>query len=121
MRNIPFAVFLFFVACAGMVGCSQPEEFPLQGRVVVGIPIPDSVMNPLLKKHRVPGVSLAVITGGKILWARGYGALEQGKPERVDLEGPNGVFMESSGKNDLACDLCLFLENLEPVGVREEI
>ncbi len=34
----------------------------------------------------VPGVSVAVIRGGKVVWAKGYGVLQAGKPEPVDTE-----------------------------------
>src|SRR5690606_19674239 len=34
--------------------------------------------------YKVPGVSIAVIRDGKIAWAKGYGVLQAGKPERVD-------------------------------------
>src|SRR3546814_8428058 len=34
--------------------------------------------------YKVPGVSIAVIRDGRIAWARGYGVLQAGKPERVD-------------------------------------
>ncbi len=34
----------------------------------------------------VPGISVAVIEDGRIAWARGYGVLEAGQPERVTPE-----------------------------------
>jgi CubicO group peptidase (beta-lactamase class C family) len=37
-----------------------------------------------MKHYHVPGVSVAVIQGGRIEWARGYGVLEEGSTERVD-------------------------------------
>lgn len=39
-----------------------------------------------MKEFWVPGVSIAVIKGGSIEWARGYGVREAGKPEPVDTE-----------------------------------
>jgi CubicO group peptidase (beta-lactamase class C family) len=39
-----------------------------------------------MKEWWVHGVSIAVIKGGKIEWARGYGVREVGKPEPVDTE-----------------------------------
>ncbi len=35
---------------------------------------------------KVPGVSIAVIRNGKIAWARGYGVIQVGKPEKVDAQ-----------------------------------
>ena len=37
----------------------------------------------LLAKHHVPGAGIALIDGGKIAWALGYGVKEAGKPEPV--------------------------------------
>lgn len=36
--------------------------------------------------HKVPGVSLAIIDGGKIVFAKGYGVKEAGTSEKVDTE-----------------------------------
>ena len=37
-----------------------------------------------MKHHKVPGVSIAMIPGGKVAWARGYGVASNGRP--VDTE-----------------------------------
>ncbi|MEJ7813421.1 MAG: serine hydrolase domain-containing protein [Gemmatimonadaceae bacterium] len=37
-----------------------------------------------MRYYKVPGVSIAVINGGAIEWARGYGVLEAGSAARVD-------------------------------------
>lgn len=84
MRIMSSAASLFLIVLLGTTGCSGPEEFPLKGRVVAGVPIADSAMIVLLEKHHVPGAGVAVVNGGKIDWARGYGVLESGRPERVD-------------------------------------
>ncbi len=39
-----------------------------------------------MEYHRVPGLSVAVINGERIEWARGYGVLEAGKEEPVTTE-----------------------------------
>lgn len=39
-----------------------------------------------MEHWRVPGVSIAVIRGGKLLWAKGYGVLQRGRPEKVDAD-----------------------------------
>ena len=36
--------------------------------------------------YKVPGVSVAVISGGKLQWARGYGLLEVGKNTPITTE-----------------------------------
>jgi len=67
-----------------ITGCNRTKESPLAGRVHAGTPIPDSAMTMLLEQYRVPGASIAVIRNGNIEWARGYGVIENGKPERID-------------------------------------
>lgn len=39
-----------------------------------------------MKYHRVPGVSISVINGGSVEWAKGYGELEVGTNRAVDTE-----------------------------------
>ena len=46
-------------------------------------PIDPAVVEPLLKKFNVPGVSIAVVTNFKIEWARGYGVADAGTGEKV--------------------------------------
>ena len=41
--------------------------------VVDGDPIKTTTLEELMRKHHVPGVSIAVIRDGKIDWARGFG------------------------------------------------
>lgn len=84
MNTISKPIVLMVVFCASSFNCTRVEESPLRGRVVAGVPIPDSAMNLLLARYGVPGASVAVVQDGKIDWARGYGILEQGRPDRVD-------------------------------------
>lgn len=45
-----------------------------------------STLAECMEYYKVPGMSIAVINNGEIEWARGYGALEAGKPELVTPE-----------------------------------
>jgi len=36
-----------------------------------------------MEHHKTPGVSLAIIDGGEVAWAKGYGVREAGRPEPV--------------------------------------
>jgi len=36
-----------------------------------------------MKEHKVPGISIAVIEGGRIAWSRGFGVKEAGKSDSV--------------------------------------
>jgi len=40
----------------------------------------------LLEKAKVPGASVSLVEGGKLLWAKGYGVREAGIGEAVDVE-----------------------------------
>lgn len=118
MRCISSATALCIIVWAGTTGCSRPEDFPLEGRVVAGAPIPDSAMNALLKKYRVPGVSVAVVSGGKIDWARGYGVLEQGRPERVDTLT---LFQAASISKPVAAALALRMVERGDLSLDEDV
>jgi CubicO group peptidase (beta-lactamase class C family) len=53
--------------------------------IIDGQPQPKWNVLERMKHYKVPGVSLAVISGGKVVWARGYGVVAvNGKP--VDAE-----------------------------------
>ena len=41
-----------------------------------------------MAEDRVPGVSIAVISGGEIEWAKAYGARANGQPHPVNTETP---------------------------------
>jgi len=43
----------------------------------------EKMIPPLMAEHRVPGVSLAVLSAGEISASRGFGVLEAGRPEPV--------------------------------------
>jgi CubicO group peptidase (beta-lactamase class C family) len=84
MKPLSKLMLVLIFLSAGSLNCARVMDSPLQGRVQAGVPIPDSAMNLLLARHHVPGVSVVVVQGGRIDWARGYGVLEQGRPDRVD-------------------------------------
>ena len=50
--------------------------------VVEGDPIETPTLEELMREHRVPGISIAVIRDGEIDWARGFGVadVESGRP-----------------------------------------
>ncbi|MEW6742359.1 MAG: serine hydrolase [Planctomycetota bacterium] len=64
------------------------EEELLPPLIVKGELPPTSRLADRMQHHGVPGVSIAVIDGFEIEWACGYGVLEVGKPERVDVTTP---------------------------------
>jgi CubicO group peptidase (beta-lactamase class C family) len=49
-------------------------------------PVPTMTLADRMAFYKVPGVSIAVINGGKIEWARGYGVREAGKTDPVTVD-----------------------------------
>ena len=77
--------------CAGAmlvsgVNASRQAEDALRGQVMLRKPIPEGALLPIMARNNVPAVSIAVVRGGEIDWAKGYGVLEAGVSERVDEE-----------------------------------
>ncbi len=48
-----------------------------------GEPPRTATLSDRMAHHKTPGVSIAVIDGGRVIWARGYGVREAGKPDPV--------------------------------------
>lgn len=57
---------------------------------------------------RTPGLSFALIDGGKVAWSGGYGVLETGKPARV---GPRTLFQAGSVSKPIASIAALRLRD----------
>ena len=53
----------------------------VEGEPAIGMPLTDRMAH-----HRVPGVSLAVVEGGVLAWARGFGVREAGTTDMVTSE-----------------------------------
>ena len=71
---------------AGCVPGLQVQKSALRGQVVAGKPIPESLLARSMERNRVPAVSIAVIRGGEIDWARGYGVRQAGTADHVHDE-----------------------------------
>ncbi len=50
-----------------------PNALSVTGQAVKGMESFDTLMTSFLKRHGVPGAALAVVRGGKIIYARGFG------------------------------------------------
>jgi CubicO group peptidase (beta-lactamase class C family) len=53
----------------------------------------DSYVEKALKEWQVPGIAVLVVKDGQVIVSKGYGYLEEGKPEKVDA---NTLFMIAS-------------------------
>ena len=90
-RNIALAIALL---PATLVAQSRPADVADRiARVERGLMLPISIagetvqrftIEERLRKHRTPGVSVAVMHNGKIDWAKGYGVRRTGGTESVD-------------------------------------
>lgn len=83
---------------ASVVGISQKDRSDLEARIarienglqrnlqIVGEEIPIYNIKERMKELNIPGLSIAVITDGKIEWAKGYGYADLSKGRKVTTE-----------------------------------
>ena len=60
------------------------EQGLLPPIVVAGRPVPAMAIEERMRALNVPGVSVAVVNGGRIEWAKGYGVVRAGTDRTVD-------------------------------------
>jgi len=65
---------------------ARVEQGLTPGVIVKGRPVPTTPLADRMRALNVPGVSMAVISGGTIEWAKGYGLMEAGTPAAVTPE-----------------------------------
>jgi CubicO group peptidase (beta-lactamase class C family) len=95
MRALLRAV-AFTFALAPLAGAAQSRPADVADRIarverglmlpvsIAGEPVQRFTIEERLRKHRTPGVSVAVMHNGKIEWAKGYGVRRTGGTESVD-------------------------------------
>jgi len=71
-----------------------------------------------LKYHKVPGVGVAIIENGKVIWAKGYGTKEAGKIDPVDADT---VFSAGSVSKIINAALILRLVKAGKIDLDEDI
>jgi len=119
------------IALVALAGCSARSETPRTdsataraaalddtariGRVLRGLRPPVEIQGKpatrwtlaeRMTQHKVPGVSIAVVEGGRIAWARGFGVKEAGKPDSVT---PATLFQAASISKPVAATAMLRL------------
>ncbi len=102
-RLLPFLALSLLAACAPSAESNeQPADDPAIARVLstlrpsVVVKGADSVTYTLADRiahYRVPGVSIAVVDSGRIVWARGIGLKEMGTADSVT---PTTIFQAAS-------------------------
>ncbi len=95
MKRTTLVLILLSLACATVLITASQAPDALQQRIarieahlvpgiiVRGAPLPPTGIADRMRVHDVPGVSIAVINGGKIEWARGYGLRDASRGDAV--------------------------------------
>jgi CubicO group peptidase (beta-lactamase class C family) len=78
---------------------ARVEQGLLPGITISGRPLPGRALAARMADLKVPGVSIAVINGGAIEWARGYGVAETGSATPVT---PRTLFQAASVSKPVA-------------------
>src|SRR5512141_3066036 len=88
--RVPAIVLLSVLVSAAVMVCSKTDEGPRIARVENGLRSPvvikgDPAWNILerMRRYKVPGVSVAVFDGRRVLWAKGYGVMDSATKEPV--------------------------------------
>ncbi len=79
------------------VGTLSPEQYSAvaipEAQISAAVGKVDSLVTDVMARSKVPGVAVAVVHGGKVVFSKGYGVRAVGKPETVDV---NTVFQLAS-------------------------
>ncbi|MBL8986528.1 MAG: serine hydrolase [Gemmatimonadetes bacterium] len=94
-RSFPWPLLVLSLGCAGQAAppagqASDPAALVAgalrPGIVVKGAAPVTFTISDRMAHHHVPGVSIAVVDSGRIVWARGYGVKETGGTDSVTAE-----------------------------------
>jgi CubicO group peptidase (beta-lactamase class C family) len=118
MRKSILHICLFAVSLVVLVSCSREQYPTLRGLVTAGVPVPEDALLNVLKRHHVPGVSIAVVHRGRIDWAKGYGVREYGRTERVDS---TTLFQAASISKPVAAVLALRMVERGELALDEDV
>ncbi len=78
----------------------------------------DTYVNRALKLWDIPGVAVGVVKDGKLVFAKGYGVRESGKPEKVDA---NTLFGIGSNTKAFTGTALALLENEGKLGLEDPV
>jgi CubicO group peptidase (beta-lactamase class C family) len=70
---------LLLAACLPATAAETPA-------VPAGLDDYDAFVDGVRKQFNVPGIAVAIVKDGQVVWAKGYGEREMGKPARVDAD-----------------------------------
>jgi CubicO group peptidase (beta-lactamase class C family) len=75
------------------VFADPPKDIPLTGAAVTGMEAYDSIFSEFMRKHSIPGGTVAVMREGKLIYARGFGYADL---ENKILAQPDALFRIAS-------------------------
>jgi len=98
MTNYPYFLFFFFLFAKNLSVFAQNIPFPeIEYYIENG-----------MKQWQIPGLSLAIVKEGKIVYAKGFGVKEWGKEELVD---ENTIFAIGSNTKAFLATSAVMLQN----------
>ena len=94
LRHLLAATLMFGACTEAAEQINEPDHSEAIARVFTGLrselavrgrPAPTThSLEARMVEYDVPGVSVAVADGGHLVWARGFGVKERGRPDSVD-------------------------------------
>ncbi len=123
--RLPVILVLAALASAAAASCGRPDEAARIARVENGLRSPvvikgDPAGNILerMKHYKVPGVSIAVFDGRRVLWAKGYGVMDADTKEPVTEQT---LFVAGSISKPVAAMAALKLVDEGKIGLDRNI
>jgi CubicO group peptidase (beta-lactamase class C family) len=78
----------------------------------------DTYLQRAMKEWQIPGVSVAIIKGDKVVFAKGYGVKEIGKPDKID---ENTLFMIGSNTKAFTATALAMLEQDKKLSLDDKV
>lgn len=78
----------------------------------------DGYVEQNMKAWKIPGLAVGVIKDGKIIFAKGYGVLEEGKPEKVN---EHSIFAIASNSKAFTGTLMALLEQEKKISLSDPV
>ena len=96
-----------------VLGAERPSDADRIAKIERGLNLPE-----LMKRHSIPGISVAVIEDFKTVWAKGYGVTDKGGSVQVT---PQTLFLAGSISKPVAAVGALSLVERERLSLPEDV
>jgi CubicO group peptidase (beta-lactamase class C family) len=93
MKLLPATLLFFLVATAAIAADPPPQSSVTPERLKFALAELEKLANQTLKSTGVPGIAIAVVHGDQVVYIKGFGVREAGKPEHIDA---NTMFQVAS-------------------------